>query len=167
MNAELATPPTSTPSNPALPPLRFAIVVPLDPAAAFQLFTGGIAGWWPMATHSVGRERVVTTRIEPGVGGRCFETWDDGQERDWGVVRGWQPGRELVIGWHPGSPPEQAQEVAVRFTAEGSGTRVELEHRGWEVLGERAEKARASYDGGWQVVFGERYRDAAEAASRV
>ena len=166
MNAQLATPPTVASTPAALPPLRFSIVVPLDPAAAFRLFTDGIAGWWPIATHSVGKGRAVTIRIEPGVGGRCFETWDDGQERDWGVVRAWEPGRELVIGWHPGSPPEQAQEVMVRFAAEGSGTRVELEHRGWEVLGERAEKLREAYGGGWPVVFGQRYRDAAEAAAK-
>jgi len=167
MNAQLATPSTATSMTAALPPLRFSIVVPLDPAAAFRLFTDGIAGWWPIATHSVGKERAVTTHIEPGVGGRCFETWDDGQERDWGVVRTWEPGRELVIGWHPGSPPERAQEVAVRFTAEGSATRVELEHRGWDALAEGAEKAYAGYAGGWQVVFGERYRDAAEAAAKT
>jgi len=169
MNAQLATSPTATAttaSPAALPPLRFSIVVPLDPGAAFRLFTDGIAGWWPVGTHSVGKERAVSTSIEPGVGGRCFETWDDGQERDWGVVRTWEPGRELVIGWYPGSPPEQAQEVAVQFTAEGGGTRVELEHRGWEVFGERAEKVRDAYNSGWPVVFGQRYRDAAETAAK-
>jgi hypothetical protein len=166
MNAQLATPPTAAPTTTTLPPLRFSIVVPLDPAAAFRLFTDGIAGWWPVGTHSVGKERAVTTRIEPGVGGRCFETWDDGQERDWGVVRTWEPGRELVIGWYPGSTPDQAQEVAVRFAGEGSGTRVELEHRGWEVLGAQAEKVRQAYGSGWPVVFGQRYRDAAEAAAK-
>jgi hypothetical protein len=42
----------------------------------------------------------------------------------------------------------------VRFTGEGEGTRVELEHRGWERMGERGEEARGHYDDGWATVLG-------------
>jgi hypothetical protein len=48
----------------------------------------------------------------------------------------------------------------VRFSAEGSGTRVELVHTGWERLGERAGEVRARYDTGWEPVLGS-YVDAA------
>jgi uncharacterized protein YndB with AHSA1/START domain len=152
--------------QPALPPLRLTIVVPLPPARAFRLFTEELATWWPIATHSVGGDRVAATAIEPRLGGRCFERWYDGEERVWGSVIAWEPPRRVTVTWHPGMPEARASEVEVRFDAEGAGTRVDLEHRGWEVLGEKAAATRASYDGGWKMVVGERYRAAAEAAAQ-
>jgi uncharacterized protein YndB with AHSA1/START domain len=144
-----------------LPPLTFEIRVPLAPERAFHLFTAQIETWWPLATHSVCASRVKTTRIEPRVGGGCVETWDDGQEMQWGSVLVWEPPRRFVMSWHPGMPPELAQQVEVRFVAEGSGSRVTLEHRGWEKLGEKARQARESYSKGWNHVFGVVYREAA------
>jgi len=40
-------------------------------------------------------------------------------------------------------------EVEVRFVPFDGCTRVELEHRGWERLGELANTARIDYDQGW------------------
>ena len=42
-------------------------------------------------------------------------------------------------------------EVEVRFIADGAGTRVELEHRGWERVGAEATEVREAYDSprGW------------------
>ena len=57
------------------------------------------------------------------------------------------------MSWHPGRPPEQAQEVELRFVAIATGTRVELEHRGWEGLGPEASAVRDRYAGGWDSVF--------------
>jgi hypothetical protein len=42
----------------------------------------------------------------------------------------------------------------VRFVPDGDGSRVELEHRGWERLGEAAAEAREGYDTGWDTVLG-------------
>jgi hypothetical protein len=50
----------------------------------------------------------------------------------------------------------------VRFTALERGTRVELEHRGWERLGELGLTARIDYDQGWQPVL-TLYRDLADS----
>ena len=50
----------------------------------------------------------------------------------------------------------------MRFTEIDGGTRVELEHRGWERLGDRASGARADYEEGWEPVLG-LYRGAANA----
>jgi uncharacterized protein YndB with AHSA1/START domain len=147
------------------PPLRFEIRVPLPPERAFELFTDGIGTWWPIATHSVGCARVKDTRIEPRVGGGCIETWDDGQEKQWGSVLVWEPPTRFVMSWHPGQAVELAQEVEVRFTRDGAGSRVVLEHRDWHKLGEKAAAARGSYEKGWNVVFGEVYRQAAERAA--
>ena len=41
----------------------------------------------------------------------------------------------------------------MRFVPEGDGTRVELEHRGWERWGDEAAETRASYDSGWDTVL--------------
>jgi uncharacterized protein YndB with AHSA1/START domain len=56
--------------------------------------------------------------------------------------------------WYPGHDSSQATELEVRFAAEDDGTRVDLEHRGWEILAERAQEARSGYDAGWGDVLG-------------
>lgn len=43
----------------------------------------------------------------------------------------------------------------MRFLPEDGGTRVELEHRGWERLAESGAEKRANYDTGWDFVLGE------------
>jgi uncharacterized protein YndB with AHSA1/START domain len=67
-------------------------------------------------------------------------------------VLSWEPPRRFVLSWHPGREPETAQEVEVRFVAVPTGTRVELEHRGWQALGEAAAATRERYAGGWEHV---------------
>jgi hypothetical protein len=44
--------------------------------------------------------------------------------------------------------------VEIRFVLEGDATRVELEHRGWDRLGDEAAEARDGYDSGWDLVLG-------------
>ena len=44
-------------------------------------------------------------------------------------------------------------ELEVTFTADGDGTRVDLEHRGWERLGALAEEARSGYGENWNGVL--------------
>jgi hypothetical protein len=57
------------------------------------------------------------------------------------------------MAWHPGATPEQAQEVELRFTPVAEGTKVDLEHRKWEKLGESASVAREGYNAGLETVF--------------
>jgi hypothetical protein len=59
----------------------------------------------------------------------------------------------VTFSWHPGRDPDTAQEVEVRFEPAEGGTRVELIHRGWEVLGPEAEQLREDYEGGWERVL--------------
>jgi hypothetical protein len=51
--------------------------------------------------------------------------------------------------------PSIKAEVEVKFVAEAGGTRVELEHRGLESYGDKAEQVRASVDspGGWTAIL--------------
>lgn len=137
-------------------PLVKTVRVPLGAAEAYDLFTTGIASWWPLGTHSVGQDRARACAFEGFVGGRLFETLEDGSENDWGVVTEWRPPRRVTFSWHPGRDADGAQEVEVSFTPEGEGsTMVRLEHRDWHVFGEGAAEARADYDGGWDLVLAE------------
>ena len=65
-----------------------------------------------------------------------------------------EPASRLVFSWHPGRHASTAQEVELRFTETGDGARIELEHRGWEILGEEAVKIREGYETGWDFVLG-------------
>jgi len=156
---------TAEPTVTPLPPVELSVAVPLAPDAAFRLFTAEMSSWWPLATHSVGRESAREVRFEPSVGGRVFEIDADGAEHDWARVLAWEPGRRLVLSWFPGRDAATGQEVEVRFEPDGEGTRVELEHRDWERLAERAVEAREGYAGGWTHVLGERFRDRAIAVA--
>ena len=65
----------------------------------------------------------------------------------------WHPPERLVFAWHPGREVSTAQEVELRFSEVRGGTLVELEHRGWEVLGEEALRIREGYETGWEPVL--------------
>jgi uncharacterized protein YndB with AHSA1/START domain len=136
-----------------LPPVRKSVRVNLPSDAAFELFTVGIARWWPLAAHSVSRARATRCAIEPRPGGALYEVRDNGTRFAWGTVLVWEPPRRFVATWHPGREPTTAQEIEVRFIPDGRGTRVELEHRGWATLGDRAAASRDNYDRGWDGVL--------------
>ena len=135
--------------------VRSSASVPLAPAEAFRLFTHDMASWWPLITHSVyGREATGIT-IEPRIGGRVFETTDDGRTSDWGIVSAYRPGERLAMSWHPGEEPAMATRVDIRFepSPEG-GTTVDLVHTGWEVRGAEGPSIAADYSPGWKFVLG-------------
>jgi len=136
-----------------LPPIQKEVLVKISPQRAFDVFTKGIATWWPLSRHSVFLENSASCSIEPRVGGEIREVAKDGSYGVWGTVLAWEPPRRFVMKWHPGSSPSQHTEVEVRFVAVAGGTRVVLEHRDWENLGARAETTRGNYDNGWVDVF--------------
>ncbi len=96
-------------------------------------------------------------------GGRIVERAIDGDERLWGTVVAWEPPDRVAFSWHPGQGDAEATEVEVRFLADEHGTRVELEHRGWDRLGGEAEGARTGYTGpsAWGLVL-DHFGDAAD-----
>lgn len=95
----------------------------------------------------------VDAVIERRAGGRWYEVRSDGSESEWGEVLVFDAPHRVAATWHPGRSADEATEIEVRFTPDGAGTRVELTHRGWERLGERAPSAREGYDGGWKTVL--------------
>ena len=133
--------------------IRKLVTVAVPVETAFRVFTEEVASWWPLATKSIGQEETETLVIEPRVGGRVYEQVRSGEEHDWGEILAWDPPRRFVFTWHPGRGAETGQEVEVTFAASGDGTRVELEHRGWERLVSRAEDIPEHFESGWVEVL--------------
>ena len=151
-------------------PVRKSIVVAASPERAFAVFTEGLDRWWPKS-HGIGPGPVQQSVIEPFVGGRWYSTHEDGSSVTVGHVIVWQPPKRLVVSWEisadwkPDPRPAFTSEVEVRFVPDGERTRVEVEHRDFERLGETGgEKMRKDVDGGWPGLL-ELY--AAEAAKAV
>ena len=140
----------------SIAPVRKTIVVRATPANAFAVFTDGIDRWWPK-THRLGGIPITESIIEPFVGGRWYTRRADGSDVTVGHVRAWEPGERFVVGWEvsaewkPESRLALSSEVEVRFIADGdSSTRVELEHRDFERMGEAdGTTMRTQVDGGW------------------
>lgn len=145
-------------------PVVKELTVPVDPETAFRRFTAEVDAWWPRETHSVFQDRCAEVRMEGRPGGRVYEISDDGEEVEWGRLTAWEPAARVAFTWHPGREASTAQEVEVVFHAVDDGTRVRVEHRGWENLVEDAVETREAYDGGWNVVLG-RYAKAVEEAA--
>lgn len=142
----------STQIRPA--PVRKSIFVDAPTDHAFEVFTSGINRWWPK-THKIGPSDLDRPIIEPREGGRWYELDVDGSECEIGKVAVWEPPSRVVLIWQLTPDftfdPDLVTEVEVRFTPEGDGTRVDLEHRGLESLGDRAHALREAVDspGGW------------------
>jgi uncharacterized protein YndB with AHSA1/START domain len=144
-------------------PIRKTITVTRPVEDAFRVFTEGIVSWWPLASHAISDDAEAAV-FEPREGGRVYERARSGEEVVWGTVRVWEPPERVVFTWSmPHWSVDALTEVDVRFAPHEGGTKVVLEHRGWERLGDDGPKRRASYDGGWDYIFGERFTSAANA----
>jgi len=136
--------------------VRRSVTVQATPERAFEVFTAGFSRWWPLETHHIGANVAVEAVMEPRPGGRWFERDAEGSECDWGYVTEWDPPHRVLLAWHLtpeyafDPDPAKATEVEITFTAQGGGTLVELEHRGFERYAEAAEIRRSvSSEGGW------------------
>jgi hypothetical protein len=121
---------------------------------AFGVFTAEVDTWWPVAAYSVDPAGVQAVVLEGRAGGRLYERRDDGGEAEWGRVLAWEPPGRLLLAWSPSPERPAPTAVEVRFAAVAADhTRVGLEHRGWERLGDAAAQARARYQEGWPRVL--------------
>ncbi len=140
--------------------IRRSIRVECSVEHAFETFTERIGQWWPLKTHSIGEDSAETAIMEPREGGRLYERMRDGTEAHWATVTVWDPPNRVMLEWQVNPQSPAATEIDVRFVGDGSGTRVDLEHRGWERYGDMAVEARRSYDDDWPMVLS-RFADAA------
>jgi uncharacterized protein YndB with AHSA1/START domain len=130
-----------------------SIFVKRPVAAAFKHFTADIGRWWPLKEgFSRGGERSNEIFLEGRVGGRFFERYADGEESVIGLVTAFEPPARVAFTWRQSSWNADTQ-VEVRFAAEGDGTRVTLEHRGWEALSDTARASHTSYGSGWELLL--------------
>jgi uncharacterized protein YndB with AHSA1/START domain len=131
--------------------LSFEVDCPVD--HAFEVWTSGIARWWPK-DHTVSAEPDLTVVLEPRPGGRIFERRASGVEHDWGEVTVWEPPQRLGYTWHLNRDRSDATDVEISFLPIGdAATRVVIEHRGWERLGSEGEPWRDRNHGGWSTLL--------------
>ena len=100
------------------------VKVAVEPMTAFTAFTDEIDCWWvrgPINFFDSGR--AVAMRIEPGVGGRVLEVYDEarGDALELGRITVWEPGEQLTY-----RSLVDDTEVDVRFDAVEGGTRVRV-----------------------------------------
>ncbi len=153
------------------PPVRQSTIVRSDVDHTFEAFVRTIGAWWPVEPLSIGKGRVRGVTVDQRLGGRVYETWEDGTTVEWGEVLVWEPPSRFVMSWaHTPAPTE----VELAFTSLGPAlTRVAVEHRGWEHLTEEqlGEDCAApggyrsgAYSGGWLLVL-ERFARSVDPAS--
>lgn len=109
------------------------VKVPLE--EAFRVFTEEIDQWWRGGLrYRIGKRRSVV-HIEPGVGGRLFESFEGASGPrilETGRVTVWEPPSRLVLEWRAANfAPSEKTEVEVLFAESPSGTLVTVAHRGW------------------------------------
>jgi uncharacterized protein YndB with AHSA1/START domain len=98
------------------------VSIAVEPAEAFRIFTEQIETWWrrgPRFRNAPGDRGFI--RMEPGVGGRVFESFDD-RVIEVGRATVWDPPRRLVFEWRASNfAPAEKTEVEVRFEPSASG----------------------------------------------
>jgi hypothetical protein len=133
--------------------LRFTFVVDCPAEHAFAMWTAHTASWWP-ADHTTSGENDLDVVIEPHVGGRIFERNAAGTEIDWGEVTFWEPPRRIGYLWHLRFDRADATNVEIRFTDIGAtATQVDIEHHGWERLGDLGPARRQANQHGWDTLL--------------
>ena len=107
---------------------RVTTLVEVDPAEAFEVFTREIDAWWKRGPrYRVGNGEL---RFEGGLGGRLV----DG-DLEIGRILVWEPGERLAFEWRARAfAPGEVTQVEIRVEGAEGGTRVVLEHRGWETI---------------------------------
>jgi uncharacterized protein YndB with AHSA1/START domain len=128
--------------------VRVSIDVGVDPPTAFKVFTDEIDAWYKRGPHTFfAPKRALGIRFEPGVGGRLLEVYDagTGEGREIARITAWEPAHRFVF------VDGRDTEVEVRFQSnDDGGTRVTLEHRGFERLPDAAAEKHARF--GWRLL---------------
>lgn len=101
-----------------------SVAVTVDPSTAFSVFTEELDCWWVQGPiNFYDSSRAYGMRIEPGVGGRIVEVYDDatGDGLELARITVWEPGRRLT--WQS---VRDDVEVDVQFEASAGGTDVRV-----------------------------------------
>lgn len=127
------------PETPRGDQVRVTLGLAVPPDTAFAIFTEEVDRWWRRGRryrNAPGESGVV--RIEPGVGGRLFESFGRGADErvvEIGRTSVWDPPHRLVLQWRNATfAPHEHTEVEVEFRPSAGGTMVVLTHRGWTAI---------------------------------
>jgi uncharacterized protein YndB with AHSA1/START domain len=141
----------------AAPEVRVSRTVAAPLARVFEAFTAEMDAWWPR-DHRLGAAERRDVVVEPHEGGRWFERGIDGSTCDWGRVLQWDPPHHVVLSWMiglgfvPGTDPERASRVDVRFEEAGpDATTITIAHSAFEAHGDGWQSMRDAVagPGGW------------------
>ena len=132
-------------------PLQLSFTVKCSRDLAFDLWTRRTNSWWPK-DHTLTGTADVDVNIEPFVGGRIFERSSEGTLHHWGTVTNWEPPRRFAYEWFIAGDASDASLVEIDFRDVDDGTRIEINHSGWERLG-RGPRLRALNERGWSGIL--------------
>lgn len=118
---------------------KVSVTVAIAPALAFELFTCDIDRWWCRGVkYRYGDHDRGFICLEPGVGGRLFESFDmdeGSQVFEVGRITVWEPPQRLVFTWRNSNyAPGEHTLVEIGFSAAAAGTLVTVTHRGLTAL---------------------------------
>jgi len=128
--------------------IRKSIRVERSPEISFKVFCENMSEWWPGGFGG----KDAKPFLEGRVGGRFYERLPDGTEYQIGQVTEYQPPALVAFTWRAPSWDLHTQ-VKVRFVREDTGTRVMLEHSGFE-QDAKTRETHGNYDRGWDSVLG-------------
>lgn len=120
--------------------VKVSMRVEVEPEMAFEVFTTRIDLWWkrgPRFRNGRGEQALIA--IEPGVGGRVFETVAEASGAphvlELGRVRVWEPPHRLAFSWRNANfAPGEVTDVEVSFEPAAGATMVIVTHSGWSRL---------------------------------
>jgi uncharacterized protein YndB with AHSA1/START domain len=95
-------------------PVCKSVRVKASQAHAFEVFTAGLDCWWPRK-GTIGTSPLKTVTIEPRLGGRWYETGEDGSEATVGKILLWEPPNRFIVSWdinHRWKPTTVGSEVS-------------------------------------------------------
>ncbi|HZC27230.1 MAG TPA: VOC family protein [Actinopolymorphaceae bacterium] len=101
-----------------------SVEVAVEPDTAFRIFTEELDLWWTRGPiNAFDASRLAELRLEPGVGGRLLEIYDEsaGDMLATNTITVWEPGVRLVM-----RGTVQDTETDVRFHQTEQGTRVSV-----------------------------------------
>jgi uncharacterized protein YndB with AHSA1/START domain len=134
--------------------VKKSIIVERDVPTTFRVWTEQIHLWWPTATHSLSGEAQSQVIIEGRINGRFYERATNGVEHDWGAITAWEPPHHLSFTWYLGSGQQLPTRVDVEFIAlSPHKTRIKLEHRGPELIGDLWKQRVNLFNSAWAAVL--------------
>jgi uncharacterized protein YndB with AHSA1/START domain len=118
---------------------RVSVLVAVPPAVAFRVFTEEIDQWWRRGPRfRVSGKRHGVLHIEPGVGGRLFESIEARSGTvvvETGRVTMWEPPERFALEWrNQNFSKDEKTFVHVSFEESPSGTLVTVTHSGWSAI---------------------------------